>query len=239
MGHLKGFGMKVLVTSGGTKVPIDPVRDVTNKSRGTFGSKIAAAFLWAGQEVLFMHAKHSKTPMSMTVDFKNPESLEEAKILFNWCYQYQKKYQEVSYVTFDQYTQELEYNIKLWKPDIVVLAAAVSDYKVKNVSNAKVRSKDDFHIELEHAPKLIGRIKEWLPSAFLVGFKLLVDVTDEELIKAATESIEKNGCDLVVANEFNKVLAGNHEILLVDKEIRLVKENQAKEIVKRVLELKS
>lgn len=60
--------MKVLITSGGTKVPIDPVRDITNMSSGTFGSKIATEFLKTGQHVSFVMAEKSKTPFTFHRD---------------------------------------------------------------------------------------------------------------------------------------------------------------------------
>jgi len=60
--------MKVLITSGGTKVPIDKVRFITNMSSGTFGSRIALEALMTGNDVIFLHAEKSKTPFSGVVD---------------------------------------------------------------------------------------------------------------------------------------------------------------------------
>jgi len=47
--------MKILVTSGGTKVPIDDVRSITNTSSGSFGSKIVTSLLYHGAEVIHLH----------------------------------------------------------------------------------------------------------------------------------------------------------------------------------------
>jgi len=73
-------------------------------------------------------------------------------------------------------------------------------------------------IQLRPAEKVISKVKEWAPDAVLVGFKLLVGCTKEELIKAAVSSIETNGCDLVIANDLNSLKAGNHQVWLVDKD---------------------
>ena len=55
--------MKILITSGGTKIKIDMVRSITNMSKGTFGSKIATEFLrYDNEHVTFLHAKDSKLP---------------------------------------------------------------------------------------------------------------------------------------------------------------------------------
>ena len=60
--------MKILVTSGGTKIPIDRVRDITNMSKGTFGSKIATELLKLNQEVYFLKAKGSRSPFKVEID---------------------------------------------------------------------------------------------------------------------------------------------------------------------------
>lgn len=61
--------MKILVTSGGTKIPIDKVRDITNMSKGTFGSKIATELLKLGHEIIFFKAKNSKSPFKFDYNF--------------------------------------------------------------------------------------------------------------------------------------------------------------------------
>ena len=54
--------MRVLITSGGTKIKIDMVRSISNMSRGTFGSQIADSFLEEGWNVDFLAAKDSRLP---------------------------------------------------------------------------------------------------------------------------------------------------------------------------------
>ena len=64
-----------------------------------------------------------------------------------------------------------------------MLAAAVSDFGVSNYVSGKIRSTDEMKIELEPLPKLIGAVKTIQHKTKLVGFKLLVNSTDEELEK--------------------------------------------------------
>jgi phosphopantothenate-cysteine ligase len=72
-------------------------------------------------------------------------------------------------------------------------------------------------IALTRATKLIGKVKQWNPKCKLVGFKLLVNSTDEELVDAARRSINKNRCDVVVANDLRDIKAGEHRLLIVTR----------------------
>lgn len=209
--------MKVLVTSGGTKIPIDRVRNITNMSKGTFGSKIAWEFLKLGHDVVFYKATDSKSPMSLTIDLFN--GFNQNKIS-NWCVErskYAQNYMEYSYSTFDEYAENLKFIIGLESPDVILLAAAVSDYGVENFIDGKVRSNDMFSIKLKQLPKLIYYVKEWAPNAKLVGFKLLVNSKHGELLDAANRSIKDNGCDMIVANDLQQMKDDNHQIDLVFK----------------------
>lgn len=120
--------MKILVTSGGTKIPIDKVRDITNMSKGTFGSKIATELLKMGNEVMFFRAKGSKSPMSLTVDISCGYDAGRFSRWYNNVSKYLDRYKEIEYTTFSEYRERLERWIKIEQPDIVMLAAAVSDY---------------------------------------------------------------------------------------------------------------
>lgn len=207
--------MKIFITSGGTKVPIDAVRDITNQSKGTFGSKIAKEFLDQGHKVHFFHAKNSKTPFLFQSDVTKIDFAELSRFQ-TWAFKASANYYEYDYVTYDEYAKDLELLIKAIKPDVVILAAAVSDYITKPI-NEKIRSKDDLTINLQHAEKLISKVKIWCPQTKLIGFKLLVNSSNEELIAAAKASIENNNCDFVVANDYTKLKNGEHEIIVVDK----------------------
>lgn len=211
--------MKILVTSGGTKIPIDMVRDITNMSKGTFGSKIATELLNLGHEVFFFRAKGSASPMRILIDANEMLVFDHRKFS-EWLdekakWKSRSRYKELEYTTFDSYKERLERIIKIERPDVVVLAAAVSDYGVENPVNGKVRSNDLLSIKLVQLPKLIYLIKEWHPSCILVGFKLLVNSKDFELIDAAKRSISDNKCDMIVANDLADIKDGKHRVHLV------------------------
>lgn len=209
--------MKILVTSGGTKIPIDRVRDITNMSKGTFGSKIATELLKLNQEVFFYKAKGSKSPYQFTVDMlkQKDDSVIEFLAPYKELLEWSSNYREVDYTTFDEYKDGLERLVKIERPDVVVLAAAVSDYGVENPFNGKVRSNDLLSIKLVQLPKIIYYIKEWHPDAKVVGFKMLVESKTYELIEAAKRSISDNKCEMIVANDLEEMQRGKHRIHLV------------------------
>lgn len=223
--------MKILVTSGGTKIKIDRVRDITNMSQGTFGSKIAEEYLKLKHEVVFLKAKHSKSPVSLTADFGHmkdqnkirPEQYQE------WYAKVQgfiDHYEEHVYTTYDDYFESLKFLIGVEQPDIIVLAAAVSDYGVDTYVDGKIRSNDMLTLKMIQLPKVINQIRDWAPTAKIVGFKLLVKSKPEELLAAATRTLNENKCDLVVANDLQDIVDNNHKLLLLTNTNKL--EYQAK-----------
>ncbi len=212
--------MCILLTAGGTRVPLDPVRDITNNSQGTFGANLAVELLKRGAEVIYLCAEDSRTPFTVSLDlFGCPDlarvlpRLADGQEFARAC---AGRYQEVRFRTFADYQAAVRLLVQDQKPEAVVLAAAVSDYLVANPSPTKVRSGTELKVELVPAAKIIQQVKDWHPDTFLVGFKLLVGATDEELIEAAWNSIQVNRCDLVVANDLNSIARGRHEIILVE-----------------------
>jgi phosphopantothenoylcysteine synthetase/decarboxylase len=99
-------------------------------------------------------------------------------------------------------------------------------------------------IQLKSLPKLISGIKRKCPNTFLVGFKLLVDSTEKELITAAEQSIKQNDCDIILANDLRDIQNDNHTIHVVFKDkqrgnITLCKndvENLAQEVVSIIVD---
>lgn len=225
--------MKVLVTTGGTIVPIDPVRYIANWSRGNFGTKIVKEFLCNKHDVLQIRAKYSAHPFRMTVDENS--SLDDVINLTRFIQQYSGQYSQIEYQTCFEYAEILQNSIVQYQPDIILLAAAVSDY-ITTPATTKIRSSEELTIQLSPFTKIISHVREWCgPNTILVGFKLLVDVTDEELIAAARKSVVDNKCDFVLANEFNKLKAGQHQVIAVSTSDAVVF-SEPQTIPKRIVE---
>lgn len=196
--------MKILITSGGTKIQIDLVRSITNMSRGTFGSRICDEF-WkatsADSQITFFYAKNSKLPkcIDKLSGFKDIRLIE--------------------FDTFDSYRDQLKALLKAEQFDIICLAAAVSDYGVENVFDGKYRSSsDDMVIRLVKLPKVINEITEFVPASTCVcGFKLLVKSTDEQLQDAMLKQLENKRIDMVIGNDLRDIKANNHRLTLKNR----------------------
>ena len=212
--------MKVLITSGGTKIKIDRVRSITNMSKGTFGSRIAEAFYdyLFERNITFLGAYDSKMPRIETKGFRNDNKIIEKKNgevqkLF-YCGE-DNQMKVIGYDTFEDYKKKLFDTIIKEKPDVIVLAAAVSDYGVDNYVDGKIRtSADDMVIRLKPLPKLISKVRELAPNSFIVGFKLLVDSTEEELKQACVDSMNKNKLDMIVGNDLRDIQNDNHTLMI-------------------------
>jgi len=224
--------MKILFTSGGTKVNVDAVRSITNMSRGTFGSAICKELLLRNHEVDFVMAEGSRTPFEFKSHFipkpimSMSDNFELSRLHSEWLsfiHKYCDRYHEYTYKTFEDYS-----NIVLGrlgseqKYDMVILAAAVSDYDVDNYVDGKIRSSESLKIHLVPYPKIITEVKKIQPETFLVGFKLMVNSMDSELISEAQKSIEKNGCDIVVANDLLDIRSNNHKLTIVSKYLTML-----------------
>jgi phosphopantothenoylcysteine decarboxylase/phosphopantothenate--cysteine ligase len=105
--------------------------------------------------------------------------------------------------------------------DIVIMAAAVSDYAPVNSSKNKLKStKNQIEISLKKTPKIIDQIKKIQKNVFLVGFKAETDISKKELIKVAKIKMNESAADMIVANDIGSVRykknPENNEILIID-----------------------
>ena len=204
--------MKILVTSGGTSEAIDRVRSITNHSTGHLGLVITEALIKAGHEVCLITTSHAIKPAShpnlKIIEIKNTlDLLEEMRNLV-------KDYQVLIHsMAVSDYTPVYMTNI-----DEVQASQDLSEFLTKHNTETKISSKEDAQILfLKKNPKIISLVKEWNPKIHLIGFKLLVDVSQEHLIQVARESLEKNQADLIVANDLTQISSEQHKAYLVEK----------------------
>ena len=181
MGNIMGStmqGLKLLVTAAGTREPIDPVRYIGNRSSGKMGYAIAEAAARLGAEVTLISGPSALQPPA-GVEFFGVESAREMR----------------------QLVQE-----RFPACDIVIKAAAVADYRVKNVSDQKIKKNDaELTLVLERNPdilKELGEMKQ--PHQTLVGFA----AETQNLLQYAKGKLEKKNLDMIVANDVSKPQAG-------------------------------
>ncbi|WP_297436964.1 bifunctional phosphopantothenoylcysteine decarboxylase/phosphopantothenate--cysteine ligase CoaBC [Thermococcus sp.] len=203
-------GKRVLITAGATREYIDPIRYITNASSGKMGMAIAEEADFRGAEVTLI-----KTQGSVPSFVENQIEVE----------------------TVEEMLEAIENELEAKKYDIVVLTAAVSDFRVKEKAGVKIKSGKPLTLELEPTPKIIDRVKELQPDVFLVGFKAETEMNEGELIEAAREQIERAGSDLVVANTLKAFGSEENEVILVGREfVKKLPRMSKRELAGRLLD---
>jgi len=176
----------ILITSGGTMEYIDPIRVITNLSSGKMGYAIVKECLEQGAKVT--HIVGNSSIYSTSNSF-NLENLITIKVN-----------------TSDEMYSKVIYEITSKKYDIVIFAAAVTDFKLAQTSDKKIPSQISRSINLELIPtkKIINEIKLIDKDLFLVGFKAYYDVPDSYLINKAKEKLTECNADIIVANDVGR-----------------------------------
>lgn len=190
------MSINIIVTSGGTEEYIDDVRVLTNISTGKLGFRIAEQLSnIKNVKILYVHSRNAVKP----------------PYLLNNIFCYEVRTANDTLKILKNLITENEINA-------VVHAMAVSDFTFKKDSAVKLKSNDaeGFINYMRNTiipnPKIISHIKEWDPNIILIGFKFEVGSTPEKLKELAKESIEKNKCDLIIANDKEEIKRHNTHV---------------------------
>ena len=214
--------MNVLVTSGGTVAPIDDVRQITNASTGRLGAQIVEAALRRGARVWHLHAPGAQLPFDRLakLDLEAPDLVAEfdrlTRLRADWhavrdhCHPV-----PLRLGTVGEYAQTLERVLKDHPIDVAFLAMAASDFAPEPVLGKLSSGPQSLTIHCLRLPKVIRSVRDWSPSVYLVGFKLLSNAPLATLIETAKAACAENRADLTVANDLSTVRAGRHMIHLV------------------------
>ncbi len=174
-------GRRAVVSAGGTREPLDPVRYLANRSSGKQGHAVAAELAARGAEVTLVSASELAPPPGMARVTRVSTAAEMADAVL-----------EASRTA-----------------DIVVMAAAVSDYTVSRPAAHKIK-KSSATLSLELVPTLdilaeLGRRR--VPGQLLVGFAAET-ASGEDLVALGRDKLQAKGADLVVANDVGRDDAG-------------------------------
>ena len=175
-GQDKLSGKKVLVTAGATIEEIDPIRYITNKSSGKMGIAIAEAAAQMGAAVTLVRGKTAVDCSSKVSDV------------------------QIATVTelFDALTSRIS------DMDVVIHAAAVSDFYVKGRNGEKIKSGSELALELSPTTKILEKLRDLNSKMVLVGFKAEYDVSSDVLKERALELLKSARADFIVANDVGK-----------------------------------
>jgi len=212
-------GKKILVTAGPTIEYIDPVRVITNKSSGKMGIALVKEALSRGAQVTLISGPTSANP-PLDSKIVNVETTSEMR---------------------DAVVSEL----KTEKYDIVIAAAAVSDWTPEKKCAHKVPTRESptFCLNLKSTSKIINAVKQTSPETFLVTFKAEYNVSNEELIKIAYARLKEPQADLIAANDVGRKGAGfgedTNEILIIDNDRTVihVPTTTKREVAKQLLDV--
>ena len=177
--------LRVLITAGGTSEPVDGVRVLTNTSTGATGAMIADHLSRAGHEVLLLRAKSA-----VATDCACPEE---------------------TFLTFSDLEAALHRLLASHSFDVVIHAAAVSDYRVDAVfmdadsppvPAEKLPSGGTPIIRLSPNPRLVDSLRKWSRAPFtLVAFKLTCGAGPDQTAEAVSTLLAHSGADFVVHND--------------------------------------
>lgn len=172
-------GKQVLITLGGTREPIDPVRFIGNASSGLMGIAFAKAALAAGASVSVLAANVSRPTDLASVDWREANTASE---------------------------MHEQTKIAARDADIVLMAAAVADFSPLAVSDTKIKKGSagaELQIQLVENPDILKEIsRQRTPHQLIIGFAAETTFGDErELVSIARQKLAGKGCDLLLAND--------------------------------------
>lgn len=184
-------GKKILVTAGPTYEAIDPVRFIGNHSSGKMGFDIAISAANLGASVVLVSGPTHCKVSNALIEVISVVSAEE---MYMACHQF---YADV---------------------DVAIAAAAVADYKPKNVAQQKIKkTAESFVIELEKTKDILASLGQQKKNQFLIGFAL----ETENEIENAKLKIQKKNLDLIVLNSLQDDGAGfgktTNKVTFIDK----------------------
>ena len=170
-------GLRVMVTAGPTQEAIDPVRCLTNHSTGKMGYAVARAAALRGAAVTLIHGPTALAPLRFVEDVAVTSAAD----------------------MFEAVTSRFE------AADVLVMAAAVADYRPAAVAADKVKKSDgEMNIPLVRTADILGTIGPAKTHQFLCGFSM----ETQEMVAHSAEKLRRKNLDMIVANNLKDPGAG-------------------------------
>lgn len=202
-------GKKVIISAGGTIERIDPVRYITNDSSGKMGHRLAEQARDLGADVILVTASKLEHPFGVTVRPVSSAREMQSAIMSDFA-----------------------------DATIIIMAAAVSDYRPKNQADKKMKkASQDIQILLEENPDILATMGQQKTHQFLIGFA--AETNDVE--KYATDKLKRKNADMIVANDVSKEHAGfnkdTNEVIIFqpNKEAIHIETDTKENIAKHIL----
>lgn len=204
-------GKKVMITAGPTMEKIDPVRFISNHSTGKMGYALAENAMLRGAEVTLITGRTS----IQKPDFVKSVEVTSAADMF-----------EAVNDIFDN-------------QDIVIMSAAVADYRPKTVAEEKIKkSSDDAVIELERTVDILGTVAARKKNQFVCGFSM----ETENMLENSKVKLKKKNLDMICANNLKVAGAGfgtdtNVVTVITADEVKELSLKSKKEVASDILDM--
>ncbi|MBC7811962.1 MAG: bifunctional 4'-phosphopantothenoylcysteine decarboxylase/phosphopantothenoylcysteine synthetase, partial [Burkholderiales bacterium] len=181
-------GRKVVITAGGTREALDPVRYITNRSSGKQGYALAQAALDAGANVTLISAASGLTaPYGVTLVPVDSARTMQAAVL--------------------EHVADTGMGA-----DVLIMAAAVADFRPQTQADQKIKKSDDpnasITLELARNPDILLSVKEQRAATGYPRITVGFAAESENLLANAQSKLERKGLDLLVANDISAADAG-------------------------------
>lgn len=185
-------GLNVLISAGGTREAIDPVRFIGNRASGKQGVALALSALSRGAKVTLVGANLSVN-VPAGVEFISANTAKE---------------------------MQEQMQLRAGSADVVIMNAAVADYFIANPDSNKIKKKDEkLTIELDKTTDILSVLADSKPiKQFLVGFAAETTTDDDDLITSAKAKLESKKADLIVGNKVSKsvgISSDENEVIMV------------------------
>ncbi len=205
----------VLITAGSTRGYLDAVRYITNTSTGRLGSEIAFEAMGRGAVVTYIYGADSLFPV---IHGRSDLKASQLKLI------------EIE--TNNDLMKVLQEKLKNRKFDVIIHAMAVADYVPARAKQSKTSSqKKEWLVKLVKTPKVINTIRDSWPEALLVGFKLEVNRTKDEIIRIARRFLAKSKSNLIVANDYKYISRNRHIAYMVTGDRKIPKPLKGKKVI--------
>lgn len=191
-------------------MPIDEVRVISNVSSGLTGITIANKAVKDGAIVTLLLGPVSTKRTDHRLNIKRFKYFDELKKLSS-----------------TELTRR--------KYDILIHAAAVSDYRPAKEYSKKIKSgKKKLVLELRPTIKIVNRMRRQARGAFLVMFKLEAGKPVKELVDTAYESMRRARADMIVANNIDEITKKGHKAYIIDKDKKIIAVRTKEELAKKL-----
>ena len=202
-------GETVLITAGPTREKIDPVRYLTNRSSGRMGYALAEAALRRGARVLLVSGPTSFTP---------PGAAELTRV---------------------ETAEEMRAAVLKMLPEssVIIMTAAVADFRPKAAAAEKIKRKGPMTLELEPTGDILAEVARHKKSQIIVGFAAETD----NVLENARKKLASKSLDAIVANDVSREGVGfdsdrNAVTIISNEEVTEVPETSKWEVAQRVLD---